>query len=111
MSAATNSSITLKSQNASRYVLALDEGTTSCRAIVFSHDGRVVSSAQQEIEQIYPSPGAVEHNPEEIWTKQLAVAREALSRGNLSPDQIAAVGGTNQRETTVLWEKSTCKPI
>lgn len=93
------------------YVLALDEGTTSCRAIVFSHDGKIVSVAQQELEQFYPSPGAVEHNPEEIWSKQLAVARESLQKELINPEQIAAIGVTNQRETTVLWEKASGKPI
>jgi glycerol kinase len=94
-----------------RYVLALDQGTTSSRAMVFAHDGRVVASAQQEFPQILPSPGHVEHNPDEIWESQLAVAREALSGAALEPRQIAAIGVTNQRETTVLWEADTGRPI
>lgn len=95
----------------SQYILALDEGTTSCRAIVFSHAGTAVSIAQQEIRQIYPQPGSVEHDPEEIWTRQLAVAREALQKANITPNQVAAIGITNQRETTVLWESSSGKTI
>jgi glycerol kinase len=95
----------------SKYVLALDQGTTSSRAMVFGHDGRVVSSAQQEFEQILPSPGHVEHNPEAIWTSQLTVAKEALAKASLTAGDIAAVGVTNQRETTILWDKATGRPI
>lgn len=95
----------------SQFVLALDEGTTSCRAIVFSHSGRIESVAQQEIRQIYPAPGCVEHDPEEIWTRQLAVAREALQKAGIGAEQVAAIGITNQRETTVLWEKHSGKTI
>lgn len=95
----------------SRYVLALDEGTTSCRAIVFSHAGEIQSLAQQEIRQIYPQPGSVEHDPEEIWTRQLDVARQALRQAQINADQVAAIGITNQRETTVLWERSSGRPI
>lgn len=94
-----------------QYVLALDEGTTSCRAIVFSHSGTAVSTAQQEIRQIYPQPGAVEHDPEEIWTRQLAVARAAIEQAGITAAQIAAIGLTNQRETTVLWERSSGRTI
>lgn len=94
-----------------RYVLALDEGTTSCRAIVFSHAGEIQSLAQQEIRQIYPQPGSVEHDPEEIWTRQLDVARQALRQAQINADQVAAIGITNQRETTVLWERSSGRPI
>ncbi len=96
---------------APQYVLALDEGTTSCRAIVFSHAGRAVSTAQQEIRQIYPQPGSVEHDPEEIWTRQLAVAREAIQQAGIGAEQVAAIGLTNQRETTVLWERSSGRTI
>ncbi len=95
----------------SKYILALDQGTTSSRAIVFGHDGRAVSTAQEEFEQILPSPGHVEHDPEAIWTSQIDVAREALSRASLSADDIAAIGITNQRETTILWERDTGRPV
>jgi glycerol kinase len=94
-----------------KYVLALDQGTTSSRAIVFAHDGRVVATAQREFEQILPAPGLVEHDPEAIWSTQLAVAREALSRASLSAADLAAVGVTNQRETTILWHRETGRPV
>lgn len=94
-----------------KYVLALDQGTTSSRAIVFSREGRVVSAAQREFEQILPSPGHVEHDPEAIWESQLAVAREALSKASLAAADIAAIGIANQRETTVLWERDSGRPV
>jgi glycerol kinase len=94
-----------------RYVLALDQGTTSSRAIVFDHDGSIVSVAQQEFPQIYPSPGLVEHDPEAIWSSQLAVAQEALKKAGASASDIAALGITNQRETAIVWEKATGKPV
>jgi glycerol kinase len=94
-----------------RYILALDQGTTSSRAIVFDHSANIVSSAQQEFEQIYPQPGHVEHNPGAIWSSQLSTAQEALRRENIPAEKIAAIGITNQRETTVLWEKATGKPV
>ncbi|HYK86934.1 MAG TPA: glycerol kinase GlpK [Ktedonobacteraceae bacterium] len=94
-----------------KYVLALDQGTTSSRAIVFDHDGAIVSVAQQEFPQIYPSPGLVEHDPEAIWSSQLAVAKEAMKKANASASDIAAIGITNQRETAIVWEKSTGKPV
>src|SRR6185295_14717955 len=94
-----------------KYVLALDQGTTSSRAILFGRNGRPVSSAQREFEQIFPSPGHVEHNPEEIWSTQLGVAQEALRKANASPADVAAVGITNQRETTVVWDRNTGQPI
>jgi glycerol kinase len=94
-----------------KYVLALDQGTTSSRAIVFNHDGAIVSVAQQEFPQIYPAPGLVEHNPEDIWSSQLAVAQEAMKKANASASDIAALGITNQRETAIVWEKSTGKPV
>lgn len=96
---------------AGKYILALDQGTTSSRAIVFGHDGAVVSVAQQEFEQLLPSPGHVEHDPEAIWTSQIKVAQEALDRAKLSATDIAALGITNQRETTILWERSTGRPV
>src|ERR1700693_9552 len=94
-----------------KYVLALDQGTTSSRAIVFNHEGLIVSVAQQEFPQIYPAPGLVEHDPEAIWSSQLAVAREAMKKAGASASDVAAIGITNQRETTVLWDKNTGKPV
>ncbi|HUU35391.1 MAG TPA: FGGY family carbohydrate kinase, partial [Vicinamibacterales bacterium] len=95
----------------SRYVLALDQGTTSSRAIVFDRGGRAIAAAQQEFPQIFPQPGHVEHDPEAIWTSQLATAREALGRAGATAADIAAIGVTNQRETTVLWDKATGAPV
>lgn len=94
-----------------QYILALDQGTTSSRAIVFGHDGRAVAVAQQEFAQILPAPGVVEHDPEAIWSSQLQVAREALSRAQLTAADIAAIGVANQRETTILWERATGRPV
>jgi glycerol kinase len=95
----------------SSYVLALDQGTTSSRAIVFGRDGRIVSLAQQEFPQIFPAPGHVEHDPEAIWTSQLATARDALARAGASAADIAAIGVTNQRETAILWDKASGRPV
>ena len=94
-----------------KFILALDQGTTSSRAIVFGHEGQIVSLAQQEFQQIYPAPGQVEHDPEAIWSSQLAVAGQALQRANLSAHDLAAIGITNQRETTILWERATGRPV
>src|SRR5690606_12784378 len=93
------------------YILALDQGTTSSRAILFDRQGRSVAIAQQEFPQILPGPGLVEHDPEVIWTSQLAVAREALQKAQVAADQLAAVGVTNQRETTILWDRDTGRPV
>ena len=95
----------------SKYILALDQGTTSSRAIIFGHDGRVVSVAQEEFEQILPQPGHVEHDPETIWSSQLSVAKQALANASIDGKDVAAMGLTNQRETTVLWDKETGRPI
>ena len=95
----------------STFILALDQGTTSSRAIVFKKDGSLVSSAQQEFPQIFPSPGHVEHDPEAIWSSQLSTARQAIAKAGIAPNQIAAVGVTNQRETTIVWDKATGKPV
>jgi glycerol kinase len=96
----------------SQYILALDQGTTSSRSIIFGKHGRVVASAQQEFPQILPSPGHVEHDPEAIWQSQLATAKQVLVDAKLSAADIAAIGITNQRdETTILWEKATGKPV
>ena len=94
-----------------KFILALDAGTSSSRAIVFDHDGRIVSVAQREFRQIYPKPGWVEHDPVEIWDTQLAVAKEAMSKAGAAASSIAAVGITNQRETTVVWDRDTGRPV
>jgi glycerol kinase len=94
-----------------QYILALDQGTTSSRAIIFDHAGAIIATAQKEFTQIFPQPGWVEHDPMEIWSTQLGVAAEAISKAGLTPHDIAAIGITNQRETTVVWERSTGKPI
>lgn len=94
-----------------QYVLALDQGTTSSRAIIFDRNGRIVSLAQQEIRQQYPQPGWVEHDANEIWLSVLAVISSALSDGDIAPEQIAAIGITNQRETAVIWNRHTGRPI
>jgi glycerol kinase len=106
-----SSSASDASLSAGKFVLALDQGTTSSRAIVFDRSGKAVSSAQQEFPQIFPGPGHVEHDPEDIWSTQLATAKEAIARAGISALDLAAIGVTNQRETTVLWEKATGKPI
>ncbi len=94
-----------------KYILALDQGTTSSRAIVFNHAGRIVASAQQEFPQILPAPGMVEHDPEAIWSSQLQTARQALAKASLAADDIAALGVTNQRETTILWDRQTGRAV
>ena len=94
-----------------RYVLALDQGTTSSRAILFDHSGTIVAVAQQEFQQIYPQPGWVEHDPTEILTSQMSCAVQALVRAGAEPRDVAALGITNQRETVVVWERETGKPI
>lgn len=94
-----------------KYVLALDQGTTSSRAILFDRTGKGVGVAQKEFTQIYPQPGWVEHDPMEIWGTQSGVAREVLEKTGIRPDDVAAIGITNQRETTIVWDKETGKPI
>jgi glycerol kinase len=94
-----------------RHVLALDQGTTSSRAIVFDETGRAIASAQQELTQIYPEPGWVEHDPEEIWRTQRDCAREALKSAGLRAEDLVACGITNQRETTLLWDRQSGKPL
>ena len=96
---------------ADTYILALDQGTTSSRALVFDERSRVVASAQREFTQFFPRPGWVEHDPEEIWTSQMAVAAEALESAGIAPADLAAIGITNQRETTVVWDRHTGRPI
>lgn len=94
-----------------KYVMALDQGTTSSRAILFNKSGEIVGTAQKEFTQIYPKPGWVEHDAMEIWGAQSGVAREVIERAAIKPQEIAAIGITNQRETTVVWDKNTGKPI
>ncbi len=94
-----------------KYVLALDQGTTSSRSILFTRSGKIKSSAQKEFPQIFPSPGHVEHDPEAIWRTQLQTARSALRKAKAKPGDVAAIGITNQRETVVLWERSSGKPV
>src|SRR5271165_6877423 len=93
------------------YVGAIDQGTTSTRFIVFSRSGQVVATAQEEHEQIYPRPGWVEHNPQEIWTRTQQVIAEAVHSNGLKASDLAAVGLTNQRETTLVWNRKTGQPV
>jgi len=93
------------------YILALDQGTSSSRSIVFDDAGRIVALAQREFRQIYPQPGWVEHDPQEIWASQLATAQEAIAKAGLKAGDIAAIGITNQRETTVVWNRRTGQPV
>jgi len=94
-----------------KYILALDQGTTSSRAVLFDHSGTIHSLAQKEFTQIYPQAGWVEHDPDEIWSSQYSVMAEVMAKSGASFSQIAAIGITNQRETTLVWEKSTSKPV
>lgn len=94
-----------------KFILALDQGTTSSRAIVFDSNGLPVATAQKEFTQFYPQPGWVEHDPEEIWSTQVGVALEAISKTSLESSGIAAIGITNQRETTIVWDRKTGKPV
>ena len=94
-----------------KYVLAIDAGTTSSRAILFDHDSQIVAVGQQEFTQIYPQPGWVEHDPEEIWATQEKVIRDAMEKAGATAEDIAAIGITNQRETTVVWDRATGKPV
>ncbi len=94
-----------------QYILALDQGTTSSRAILFNHQGNIAYATQQEFKQHYPRPGWVEHDAEEIWESQLSVAQAVLKKAGASASDIAAIGITNQRETTVVWDRDTGKPI
>ena len=94
-----------------KYIVALDQGTTSSRAIIFDHDQNIISTSQKEFTQIYPKEGWVEHDPMEIWATQYGVLQEAMAKKSISPDDIAAIGITNQRETTIIWDKNTGKPV
>lgn len=95
----------------SKYILSFDAGTTSSRAIIFNKKGEIIKVAQKEFKQIYPKPGWVEHDPMEIWGSQSGVAREVLEMAGIRPSEIAGIGITNQRETTVVWDKNTGKPV
>lgn len=94
-----------------KYILALDQGTTSSRAIIFDDTSRMVAMAQKEFTQIFPQPGWVEHDADEIWSTQIGTAAEVLAQADLTPAEISAVGITNQRETTVIWDRHTGKPV
>lgn len=94
-----------------KYIMALDQGTTSSRCILFDREGNICSMSQKEFTQVYPKPGWVEHNPMEIWSSQLAVATETMAVLGVSAEQIAGIGITNQRETTILWDKNTGEPV
>ncbi|MBM3173236.1 MAG: glycerol kinase, partial [Chloroflexi bacterium] len=93
------------------HILAIDQGTTGSTAILFNKEGRVVSTAYQEIRQIYPQPGWVEHDPKEIYSKSLSVTKEAIQKARLDLTQIKGIGITNQRETTIVWERHTGEPV
>jgi len=93
------------------YILSIDQGTTSSRAVLFNHNGEIVETGQQEFQQFFPKPGWVEHDANEIWTSVLACMAEVLRKSDISPTQIAGIGITNQRETTVVWDRHTGKPI
>src|SRR5580698_7196104 len=93
------------------YVGAIDQGTTSTRFMVFDRSGRIVSVAQKEHEQIFPQPGWVEHDPAEIWRRTQEVIEEAMKQRGLRPSDLAAVGITNQRETTIVWDRRTAQPV
>lgn len=94
-----------------KYILALDQGTTSSRALLISQDGKIHTTAQKEFKQIFPSPGWVEHDPQEIWSSQASCMSEVVAKSQITNDQIAAIGITNQRETTIIWDRKTGKPI
>ena len=94
-----------------KYSMALDQGTTSSRAMVFNHEGRVVAVSQKEHEQIYPKPGWVEHDPMEVWARCQEVLNEAMEKAGAARDDIAALGITNQRETAVVWDRNTGEPV
>jgi glycerol kinase len=93
------------------YIMALDQGTTSSRAVIFDHQGKIISIAAKEFRQIFPQPGWVEHDPMEIWDTQMEAAQRALDSANVSPQQIAAIGVTNQRETTLIWDRESGRPV
>jgi len=95
----------------SKYILALDQGTTSCRAIVFNYNGDIVATAQKEFTQIFPQSAWVEHDANEIWSTQFAVSQEVLVKAKIKSSDVAGIGITNQRETTLVWDRKTGEPI
>ena len=94
-----------------KYIMALDQGTTSSRCILFDHEGNICGMAQKELTQIYPQPGWVEQNPREIWSTQLSVLTEAMAVTGATPEDIEGIGITNQRETTIVWNRHTGAPV
>ena len=94
-----------------KLILALDQGTTSSRAILFNHKGEIEYISQKSFEQIFPTPGWVEHDPNEIWSSQISVAAEIIAKAGISGLEVAAIGITNQRETTIVWDKETGEPL
>ena len=98
-------------EKTAKYIMALDQGTTSSRCILFDKKGNICSMAQREFKQYYPNPGWVEHNPMEIWSSQLAVAIEAMAMIGAKAEEVGAIGITNQRETTIVWDKETGEPV
>eukprot|EP01090_Pellita_catalonica_P018085 TRINITY_DN5690_c0_g1_i1.p1 TRINITY_DN5690_c0_g1~~TRINITY_DN5690_c0_g1_i1.p1 ORF type:complete len:112 (-),score=10.24 TRINITY_DN5690_c0_g1_i1:25-360(-) len=94
-----------------KYIIALDQGTTSCRTVILNKEEKIIAKTQQEFQQIFPQPGWVEHDANEILQTQLKTLQQAIEQAQISPSQIAGIGITNQRETTVVWNKSTGKPI
>ena len=103
--------MTTETTIAKKYIVALDQGTTSSRAVVLDHDANIVSISQREFTQIYPKPGWVEHDPMEIWASQSSTLVEVLAKADIRTDEVAGIGITNQRETTIVWEKATGKPV
>ena len=94
-----------------KYIMALDQGTTSSRCILFNKKGEIIAQANQEFTQIFPKPGWVEHDPEEIWLTQLLSIRKVMNMAGVSGNNIEAIGITNQRETTIVWDRETGKPV
>ena len=99
------------SSSSKKFVGALDQGTSSTRFVIFDEQGEIVTSAQREHKQIYPKPGWVEHKAEEIWQNSVNVIADAMQQADLTPDDVSSIGITNQRETTVVWDKNTGKPL
>ncbi|MFZ1261104.1 MAG: FGGY family carbohydrate kinase, partial [Chitinophagaceae bacterium] len=95
----------------SHYILALDQGTTSSRSMLFDKQGNIISVAQKEFKQIFPQPGWVEHDADEIWSTQFGTMAEAVAKAHINMKQVAGIGITNQRETTVVWDRKTSQPI
>src|SRR5690348_4507436 len=95
----------------SSYILSIDQGTTGSRALIFDAQGRIAASAYKEFRQFYPKPGWVEHDADEIWASCAAVIKQAVAKARISPAQIVGIGITNQRETTVVWDRATSKPV